>query len=397
METRYSEDPAAVCGFRWFQLVFLSGWSLAIVALGGCASLGEPTERKPPVPAAIRDLTAEQAGNEVTLAFTVPTQTVEHRKLAESPTIEIYRATKEPPAGPAAEPSLLATIASAVVSSSAAQGRFRYVVSLTAGDFAPNAPTIESFSVRARVSEKKESESSNVVDLAIFPATSPINDLRTQVAQSAIQLSWTPPAQTLTGEAPRIAAYHVYRANAEPGPASSANGPAALSTAPSPKLDGGLTQIGESSSPGYRDATAQLDKTYAYSVRGAVETQAGKLLESADSNISVVTLHDVFPPSSPTGLVVVPVPPEADAAAHLDLSWDISPETDIGGYNVYRSEGGTTPVTRRNPDLLPTPTFRDMNAEPGHRYTYLVTAVDRTGNESPRSAPVESGLPAGTP
>ena len=50
----------------------------------------------------------------------------------------------------------------------------------------------------------------------------------------------------------------------------------------------------------------------------------------------------------------------------------------------------STEVTRRalrelalNTDLLLTPAFRDMNVQPGHRYFYTVTAVDRAGNESP--------------
>jgi hypothetical protein len=407
MENRRSEDlPAARRSCRFSMLLPFA--ALALAMLGGCASLGEPTERKPPVPATIRDLSAEQAGNEVTLSFTVPTETVEHRKLVQPPTVEIYRATKVPsPAGTAAPPGLIATIPSAVVASSTAQGRFRYVVSLTAGDFAPNAQTVETFTVRARASDKKESDRSNAFDLAITPAPNPIDDLQSQVTQSAIQLSWSEPAQNLLGQVPTIAAYHIYRANAEPATGTAASDesasnpvPGAVFPAPStapPKLDSPFAQIGDSTSLSYRDATAQLEKTYAYSVRSAVQTQGGKLLESADSNITVVTLRDIFPPGAPTGLVVVPVPAEGGTPAHLDLSWDISPETDIGGYNVYRSEGGSTPVTKQNPDLLPTPTFRDMNAMPGHRYTYSVTSVDRTGNESPRSAPVESGPPDANP
>ena len=408
MHNRYPKVSPAAFGFcRWFFLCAVSAAALA--ALNGCASLGEPSERKPPVPAAIRDLSAEQSGNEVTLSFTAPTETVEHRKLAESPTLQIYRSTKtSPPAGTLAQPALLATIPSAVVASSTAQGRFRYVLPLTAGDFLPGAQTVESFTVRARASEKKESDNSNVADLAVYPAPNPIDDLQSQVAQSAIQLTWTAPAQTLTGEAPTIAAYHIFRANAEPPPASASNDASNLNPvpgaifpasphAPAPKLDSPFAQIGESSSAEYRDVSALLDRTYAYAVRSAVQTPAGKLLESADSNVSVATLHDVFPPSAPKGLVVVPVPAEAGTPAHLDLSWDISPETDIGGYNVYRSEGDDTQATKLNPDLLPTPTFRDMNAIPGRRYVYSVTSVDRTGNESPRSASVESGLPAGAP
>ena len=196
----------------------------------------------------------------------------------------------------------------------------------------------------------------------------------------------------------------MYRANAEP-PDATVQGDThpvpGASTAALPevgafKLDGPLVEIAETSTPGYLDTAVQQEKTYAYAVRSAVQVPA-KVVESADSNISVITLHDVFPPSMPTGLLVAPVPAGPGTPAYLDLSWDINPETDMGGYNVYRSEGGGAPGARLNAELLPTPTFRDMTLMPGRRYFYTVTAVDRAGNESSASAPVEGGLPAESP
>jgi fibronectin type 3 domain-containing protein len=78
----------------------------------------------------------------------------------------------------------------------------------------------------------------------------------------------------------------------------------------------------------------------------------------------------------------------------MELSWAISPETDTGGYNVYRVEQAGVPGTRLNSELLLTPAFRDMNVLPGHSYLYTVTAVDRTGNEGASSAAVSGGVPA---
>src|SRR5277367_3665725 len=57
----------------------------------GCASPGEPLERKPPAPTAVTDLAAEQSGNDVLLTFTLPKETVDHRALDQAPVIEIYR------------------------------------------------------------------------------------------------------------------------------------------------------------------------------------------------------------------------------------------------------------------------------------------------------------------
>ena len=82
------------------------------------------------------------------------------------------------------------------------------------------------------------------------------------------------------------------------------------------------------------------------------------------------------------------VPAQGDVPAHMELSWSISPETDLAGYAVYRSEQAGVPGTHLNVEVLPTPAFRDMNALPGRRYLYSVTAVDRSGNESPASVAV---------
>jgi fibronectin type 3 domain-containing protein len=82
------------------------------------------------------------------------------------------------------------------------------------------------------------------------------------------------------------------------------------------------------------------------------------------------------------------LPGSAPGAALVDLSWSINLETDLAGYRVYRSEQEGTRGQLLAPDLLPTPAVRDTSVEPGHRYWYTVTAVDRTGNESAPSAAV---------
>jgi len=130
-----------------------------------------------------------------------------------------------------------------------------------------------------------------------------------------------------------------------------------------------------------------------YSVRSVVQ-YPGEALESANSNLAEVTPRDTFPPGAPQGLLVVLVLRQGETAAHLELSWAINPETDIAGYNVYRSDQADSPGNRLNTELLRTPAFRDMNVLPGHRYFYSVTAVDHAGNESPISAVVSGGVPA---
>ncbi len=207
--------------------------------------------------------------------------------------------------------------------------------------------------------------------------------MQAEITRSALVLAWTAPGKSIAGTAPAITGYRVYRGEPEPGAAA----------ADKTKPKSALVRIGETQSASYQDTQFEFGHAYVYSVRSVVQAP-GAALESADSNLVAVTPRNTFPPAKPQGLVVVLIPAQGDAAAHLELSWAINPETDIAGYNVYRSEQMETPGTRMNTEMLLTPAFRDMNVQSGRHYFYTVTAVDRSGNESPLSEPVSSSVPA---
>jgi predicted phage tail protein len=349
-----------------------------LLLCAGCAAPSEPVERKPVVAQKITDLAAAQSGNEVILNFTIPTETVDRRPLTQPLAIEIYRGIGAPGAESQSQMSLLATIPSGEVDQYATRGRVRYVDSLKAEDFA-GRNDLASYSVRTRVSAKRDSDPSNVASLQIHPAFEPIADLKAQVTQSAIILTWTPPAKTLTSSTPPVASYHIYRGESA---TASAQGP----TPP-------LAKIGETESPAFQDMQFQFGRTYVYSVRSVVGSGI-EAVDSSDSNLVAITPRDTFPPAAPTGLVVALVPKQAEAPAHFELSWAISPETDVAGYSVYRSEQAGSAGERLNSELLLTPAFRDMNVQPGHHYFYSVAAVDRSGNESLAGDVVSGSVPA---
>jgi len=375
-----------VAEFRISIFVFL--------LIAGCASPGQPLERRPPVPLAVTDLAAAQLGNEVILTFTLPTETPDGRPLGRAPAIEIYRdfetppGAGEPPLPPPASPTLLATIPSGMVDRYAQRGRIRYADTLAADDFTRHRDSLAVYTVRARVSEKRDSASSNAASLRIYPVPDPIDDLKAEVTHSAIVLAWTPPQKSPVGLAPPISGYRLYR-QAESGEAAAGG----AKTQPSPAL------IGEpdAASSSFSDSNFEFGQTYTYLIHSVVQTPNGPL-ESGDSNSLVVTAKDTFPPAAPLGLVVVVVPAQGETPAHLELSWAISPESDVVGYNVYRSDREGTQGIRLTGDsaqkLLLTPAFRDMNVQPGRRYFYTVTAVDRSGNESAPGVAVSGGVPA---
>lgn len=386
--------PAAQPYARRLPIFYLL---FSVFILYGCAAPGEPMERKPPTPIPVADLTASQSGNDVILTFTLPRDSVEKREILKPISVDVYRNFESvPPANsPAAvapaNPTLLLTIPPAMVDRYTVQGQIRFVDSLRAEDLSSGGREAV-YLVRVFVSPKKLSANSNVAALTVYPAANPIADLKAEFQRAGVALSWTPPEKTLIGTAPNIASYRVYRAEIESAQNAHATSPAASGTdAPNTKVP--FARIAEPASPPYIDTQTELGKTYVYSVR-SVAQYPGVQIESLDSNFATITPKDIFPPPAPQDLVAAFVPAASGTSAYFDLSWSISAATDIAGYNVYRSEEPARPGTRVNSELLLTPAFRDMNAAPGRTYFYTVTAVDRSGNESPASPPASGSVPA---
>jgi hypothetical protein len=340
-----------------------------------------------------------QQGNDVILTFTLPRESVDRHPLRQPPAIEIYRdftpvspgAANAAPSAPA-NPILLVTIPSAVVNQYQTRDHIRYVDSLKPEDFTQHPGSLAIYIVRSRASVKKASSDSNVAALRIAAAADPIADLQAETTRQGIVLTWTPPQKTLTGSVPPIASYRIYRSEPESQTQSAPLGPSKQnSQANSPPV-----RIGDSPGPPFHDSQIKFGNTYTYSVRSMAQYPDAQV-ESADSNRVTVTPRNTFPPSAPQGLVVVYVPVQNASPAYLELSWSISPDNDIAGYNIYRSEREGARGNKLNPQLLLSPAFRDMNVVAGHRYFYTVTAVDRAGNESPASAPASGEMPAAVP
>jgi fibronectin type 3 domain-containing protein len=103
--------------------------------------------------------------------------------------------------------------------------------------------------------------------------------------------------------------------------------------------------------------------------------------------VVIVAAKDVFPPKTPQAVVATFVPRSAGQPPYVDLVWDISTDTDFAGYKAYRSESAGSPGESLTTELLVTPTFSDTTISPGRQYYYRISAVDRSGNESPLSDP----------
>jgi fibronectin type 3 domain-containing protein len=328
------------------------------------------------IPAAIRDLAARQQGSRVVLTFTLPQRRTDGETLAGPPDIEIYRgfaprsvATPAPPA------QLTLTIPAALVDTYLTEGLVRFEDPLKPEDLSAHRNDHWVYAVRTRVTPRHSSAASNVAVVRVLPAPSVVQGVTATVTETAIELRWQPVENAI--------GYRVHRAEYEavvPETAQSKQRAAVLLAAPPTTV--------------YRDTQFQFDRRYGYTVRAVAQMDA-ESIESDPSDEVTVDVQDVFPPAAPQNLVVIPVPATADAPAAMDLSWSISPEEDLAGYHVFRSEQQGTREQRLTRDILLAPSFRDTSVTPDRRYTYWVTAVDRKGNESTRSASVSETAPAG--
>jgi len=383
-------------------------------ALTGCAVPGEPGPRRPPIPEAVRNLAARQQGDAAILTFTLPRNSVAAKPLAELPTVDIYRGLSPtaptpaaPPAGavstPGAPPQLPPTNSRAAASSVRLihtipadtlqtyehNGIVEFRDALDPAELARSPGESLLYQVRTRVAANHPSAASNSAVLRVYPAPAPVAALGATVTEDAIVLSWTPMSaeRTATSDAAPVSGYRVYRGEIAPE-----NAAAALADPAKAKLIAALELLAEPSQPAYRDEHFEFGHTYLYMAR-SIGRRDSNIVESADSTPVVVSAKDVFPPSAPQNLEIALTPATPDSPASIELAWGISPEADLAGYEVYRSERQDEMGQRLNEELLPAPTFRDMNVTPGGEYFYRVRAVDRAGNESPSSAPVEMQLP----
>ncbi len=125
----------------------------------------------------------------------------------------------------------------------------------------------------------------------------------------------------------------------------------------------------------YKDTAVVINKTYYYMVRSA-DSPAPPWKESVDSAEVSAVPKKLTPPEAPTGLTVVP------GVGRIFLTWNENKERDLAGYLVHRSEKSGRDYERLTDKPLTRTTYSDETVKPRITYYYVVTAVDKYGNES---------------
>lgn len=116
-------------------------------------------------------------------------------------------------------------------------------------------------------------------------------------------------------------------------------------------------------------------KEYSYQV-SAVDYAGNESPRSAAVKVTPDISADKTPPKTPTGLAAT------GNKLSIDATWDKNTEPDLLGYFVYLDGARVTysPIS--------TNAYNIPNLEKGRTYSVQVSAIDDSGNESPRSAPV---------
>ena len=358
--------------FTPMGLVFFAPLRLCGILLLGAVIFSGCGKRRPPLPPIERVqqrtelLSGAQQGNEVILSWPAPQRNAPDSSVQSIRRIDVYRLAEKPGAP-------LALTEEEFAARSTLVGSLTFEQIQTAGDTLTyrdalelaGQPTRLRYALRYVNASGQRAAFSNflTIEPAARIAQAPTLAADPKLTEDAITLTWQPPAANIDGSTPvNLLGYNVYRldeSQSEPNqvPINSA-------------LVSG-TQ--------YSDKNFQFGNNYRYVVRSVSLGTGGAQVESLNSNSVPVAARDIFAPAPPERPSVAP------DFGRLAIFFAANKETDIAGYNLYRSTDPNLSKdqwTKLNQSLLTRTTYQDERVESGKTYYYYLTAVDTAGNVS---------------
>lgn len=88
---------------------------------------------------------------------------------------------------------------------------------------------------------------------------------------------------------------------------------------------------------------------------------------------------DLIAPDAPINLSSI------GKAGKVSLNWSANTESDLNGYNIYRSDNAEGSLTKINASVIRSNVFDDESVQANIEYFYKITAVDFSNNESQQS------------
>ncbi|HKI02322.1 MAG TPA: hypothetical protein VKK31_10095 [Thermoanaerobaculia bacterium] len=359
---------------------------LAIAALlwtVGCGKQGPPSPPLRAIPAPTKDLAVVQQGPRLLLSFSYPTVTPAGTALQGISAVEIFQAArpaadgKANPMDPrefnaAARPQQ--KLSGADLTAATEGTRISVLLPLpeaaagstatgtTTTGTAATAPTPQAqyFAIRTYGKDGDKSELSNVA--ALVPKAPPPAPERVTVTARAdgVMVEWSPVQGATAG-------YNVYRRGAQE------------------RAYGRPVHTAGAQETSWLDATARFGQSYIYTVTALAQQEP--VVESGIASDHEVRYQDRFAPPSPGDLVALA------EAGRVRLVWQASDAEDIAGYNVYRRAGDGGAFERVTAQPVEAAEFADTAVRSGQSFSYRVTAVDQSGNESAPGGEVRAVVP----
>ena len=346
--------------------------ALGLAAATGCGTPGAPQPPSLNLPQSVTDLSADRAGDQVTLTWTMPKKTTDKLRIRDNVTVRVcLKENSDSPCADAGSPIELAPGADGVFTAALPSA-------LSSGN-----PRVVDYFVELRNKRGRSAGLSNGAPVPAGAPPSPVVSFKTEVEKDGVVLSWTPDSEN--------AALRVQRRLLTPQPK-----PKEGLTAPPPEPSEQSLLIEDARQGRALDKNVHFGERYEYRAQRVARFSAdGNSFELSGALSAPVEadVKDVFPPAVPTGLVAVATLGESGREAAIDLSWQPDSENDVAGYVVYRREADQ-PWARISPaDPVVGPAFHDPRVEPGHTYRYAISAVDQDGHESARSDETQETVP----
>ena len=342
---------------------------LFVVAVAGCG------KRRPPLPPIERVqqrtefLSGAQQGNEVILSWPAPQRNAPDSSVQSIRRIDVYRLAEKPGAPLAlteeefsARATLVGSVTFEQIQTAGSTLTYHDKLELA------GQPTRLRYAIRYVNASGQRAAFSNFLSIepAVRIAQAPTLSTDVKLAEDAITISWQAPTANIDGSTPvNLLGYNIYRTTEsqnEPG-----NQP--LNAEPISGTE-------------YSDKNFQFGNNYHYVVRAVSLGTGGAQVESLNSNSVPASPVDKFAPAAPERPSVAAPEP---SSARLAIFFAANKETDIAGYNIYRSTDPNLPKaswTKLNQTLLTRTSFQDDRVESGKTYYYYVVAVDKAGNVS---------------
>ena len=372
MPAKLCMNPAYICAM------------LLLCIVAGCANPGPPRPPSLHLPKIVADLSAEREGDQVRLHWTTPAKTTDELKMDGVVTAELCRSAAAGTCTP--------------VSRRVVQPGPSETTDPLPSTLRDDPQLSIQYQVRLLNGQQHSAGYSAPAFAAAGAAPPMVTGLKVQATAQGALLEWEPKDAADSIELDRHHSANVLASSVrEKGRPKAPKEPDELHLH-ADRVHSVDTPF-RADAGGTLDPTARPGETYVYTVQRVRKVVlAGNALEirSTPSPPVSITLRDTFPPRSPTGLETIAARP-GSASPIVDLSWRPNTEADLAGYLVYRQElsaVGAPLGPRVKMTLAPVlePGFHDATAVAGHIYSYTVTAIDETGNESAPGTPAREAL-----